>query len=63
MYACACLFRVVHSRDMTFRGVHMDKVLVTGNNRARISSAGVMDVLEADSKISLVDLQVSTTPR
>jgi PAB-dependent poly(A)-specific ribonuclease subunit 3 len=59
-FACqlASAIQYVHSREMCFRAIHIDKILLTGHNRVRISSAGLLDVLEAESQISLADNQV-----
>ena len=48
---------------MTFRGVQADKVLFTGHNRLRVSCAGVRDLLESDSQIPLLELQVMVPVR
>jgi PAB-dependent poly(A)-specific ribonuclease subunit 3 len=59
-FACqlAAAIQCVHLREMCFRAVHIDKILMTGHNRVRISSSGLLDVLEAESQVSLADNQV-----
>ena len=52
--------RAAHYKGLSFRGINMDKVLITGHSRFRISNAGIMDVLEAESQATLVDMQVFT---
>ena len=49
--------RAVHVSGLSFRGVLAGRVLVTGHNRVRFGSVGVLDVLEVESKKSLADLQ------
>ena len=51
-FACqlACGLRAAHEAGLSFRGIHAAQVLITGHSRARISGAGLLDVLEADSR-------------
>ena len=51
------LCRAVHRASMSLRGVHASRVLLTSQNRLRITGAGVMDVLEVESKSTLAELQ------
>ena len=49
--------RLVHLRGMALRNINVSHVLLTSGTMARFNGAGVMDVLEADSRKSLQDLQ------
>lgn len=50
--------RHVHSRNLAIRSLSASHVLVTSGARFRIANAGVVDVLEFESRKSLGDLQV-----
>ena len=56
---CQCVagLRAAHDAGLSFHGVHATHVLVTGHNRVRFSGAGVLDVLESDSRKTLAEKQ------
>jgi Pan3 Pseudokinase domain len=58
-YVCqiALGLRAAHEARLSFRGLQASRVLVTSNNRVRLSGAGVLDVLEADSPVPLAECQ------
>jgi PAB-dependent poly(A)-specific ribonuclease subunit 3 len=60
-YVCQLVtgLRAVHEAGLSFRGIDTSHILVTGHNRIRLGGAGVLDVLEADSKRSTAEMQNS----
>jgi len=51
--------RVVHEAGLSFRGISPAHVLLTDHDRVRITGAGVLDVLESDSKRPVTDQQAA----
>jgi PAB-dependent poly(A)-specific ribonuclease subunit 3 len=49
--------RHLHSRNLACRVLDPRHIIVTGPNRLRINCIGILDVLEADSKKTIVKLQ------
>eukprot|EP00948_MAST-09A_sp_MAST-9A-sp1_P001484 g1484.t1 len=47
----------IHSAEMAARMVKPRRILVCAHNRLRLNSAGIMDVLECDSRRPLLELQ------
>lgn len=49
--------KAIHSNGLAARVIDPSKVLLTSENRVRLNACGIMDVIQHDTKLSLVELQ------